>query len=215
MPHASSLRPVILTLALSFATLALTSCSGPKVIDEASVAEAKRAQPTMAGEAAFFDGKLLVEANLGRGFRPRLKREGARSRSGSYGTPGFEDEAARDYARDGEPEYFIPRMSNSTLPAVALRLRVTNQTSAPVEIEFAEFKSYLGNFAVRPVKLAIPAGESAQPDPMNSLLGVTGEQIPVTIGLRLDGKVETHVITMKIIATPPIAPAANNAPKAP
>ena len=213
MLHAT-LRPALI-LAASLTALALTGCSGPKAIDEASIAEARRAQPTMAGETAFFDGKLLVEANLGRGFRPRLKREGARSRPGSYGTPGFEDEAARDYARDGEPEYFIPRMNNSTLPPVALRLRVTNQTSAPIEIEFAEFKSYLGNFAVRPVKLTIPAGESAEPDPMNSLLGVTGQEIPLTVGLRLAGKVETHLITMKVIKTPPVAPAASSAPKAP
>ena len=209
MPHASILR-----LALALATLALTSCSGPKVIDEASVAEAKRAQPTMAGEATFFDGKLLVEANLGRGFRPRLKREGARSRPRTYDSPDFEDEAAREFARDGEPEYFIPRMSNSTLPAVALRLRVTNQTGAPIEVEFAEFKSYLGNFAVRPAKLSVPANESAQPDPMNSLLGVTGEEIPLTVGLRLDGKVETHLITMKVIKAPPVAPPAPPAAEA-
>lgn len=214
MPHAATLRPA-LTLALALATLALTSCSGPKVIDEASIAEAKRAQPTMAGESAFFDGKLLVEANLGRGFRPRLKREGARSRPRSSDSSLFEDEAARDFSRDGEPEYFIPRMSNSTLPAVALRLRVTNQTGVPIEVEFAEAKSYLGNFAVRPVKLTIPANESAEPDPMNSLLGVTGGEIPLTVGLRLDGKLETHVITMKVIKTPPVAPPAAEGSKLP
>lgn len=195
--------------ALLLAALAVFSActSGPRVADEASIAEARKVQPpAMLGEAGFFDEKLLVEVNLGRGFRPRMVKQGWKSRvpeGNAFATTIYSDEAAREIAEEAEEGLFIPRMRNSTLPPVALRLRVSNLTAAPVEVEFIECKSYLGNFAVRPEKITIPAGDSGQPDPMVSLLGVSGEEIPVTVTLRLDGKRETQTLLMVPVKQPP------------
>jgi hypothetical protein len=192
-------RPLpLVSILAGLVALLLSACSGPRVASAESIAEAKRLQvPAMGAEAGFFDGKLVVEVNLGRGFRPRMVKPGWKSHGENvFGTTIYSDEAARDIAEEEEEGMFIPRMRNSTLPPVALRIRVNNLTAAPVEVTFDECKSYLGNFAVRPEKIVVAAGDSAEPDPMVSLLGVTGEEIPVTVTLRVDGKSETHTVVL-------------------
>ena len=206
-------------LPLAFATLfsaafLLTGCSSRRGNDafDTSLPDPKQApRPAMVAEDTFFDGKLLVEATIGRGFRPRLKKY---MRSGSGGEHATRMDPMGSVLRDeelvNEDEYFIPRMRNSTLPPVALRLRLTNQDAQPLEIQFVECRSYLGNFAVRPEKVTLAPGDAGQPDPMTSLLGVTGDEIPLTIGLRLGGKLETKVLTLRIVkpgTTPAATPA--------
>ena len=44
--------------------------------------------------------------------------------------------------------------------------------------------SDLGNFAVRPSKISVSPGQTAEPDPMISQLGVTSDEFPVTVRLR-------------------------------
>jgi hypothetical protein len=181
------------------ASLLLAGCeSGPKVADEASVAAAKETPPpVMQAEANFFDGRILVEVNLGRGFRPRLVRRGARARDlGDPNSVRYQESFAREIAEDEAETIFIPRMTSSTLPPVALRLRLSNLGDVPLDVEILDCKSYLGDFAVRPEKITLAAGESGQPDAMVSLLGVSGQQIPVTLTLRVDGKTETQVATL-------------------
>jgi hypothetical protein len=178
--------------------LAMTGCnSGPRVADAASLAEAKKAAPpVMQAESGFFEGRLLVEANLGRGFRPRLvKRRSGSSFDNPTATVFHVDPQEKELEDDEDPEKYL-RYRNSSLPPVALRLRVYNTTAAPVEVEFRECKSQLGNFAVRPEKITIAPGESGEPDAMVSLLGVSGTEIPVTVTLRLAGKTETHTLTL-------------------
>jgi hypothetical protein len=193
----------------AFALLFLSACSGgPRVADAASIAEAKKVPPpVMQAEAGFFEGKLLVEVNLGRGFRPRMVRSNAKfDRDIVNGTSVFTAPFGTEFETE-EDVVNNSRIRNSSLPPVALRLRVHNTTTAPVEVEFLECKSYLGNFAVRPEKITIAAGESGQPDAMVSLLGVSGSEIPVTIRLRLDGKTETHTtILVPVAKTAPVAP---------
>ena len=132
----SCLRSLSLVL-IGAAALLLTACSSDRRVDEASIAEAKRIMtPTMGAETGLFDGQLLVEANLGRGFRPRLVKPGWKPRAGedASATLVYSDEAAREMTEDEEEGLFIPRMRNSTLPPVALRLRIHNLTTAPVEV---------------------------------------------------------------------------------
>jgi len=171
--------------------------------------------PAMQGYGEFFAGKLMVEASLGRGFRmlPGRMKDYARRNRGGGGEGedddgnGFTDVYYIDQA-DAE-QYFIPRMSNSTLPPIALRVRVTNQTQQPVEVEFLECNSPLGNFAVRPEKITLAAGATGSPDPMTSLLGVAGDEIQLKIGLRVGDAKETKTIILRTIKTapPPQAPA--------
>jgi hypothetical protein len=199
----SSLLPPLLRLSVFLTALALflTGCNGgPRVADAASIAESKKVPPpVMQAETGFFEGKLLVEVNLGRGFRPRLVRSGARSDrnldSSVTGTTLVFGSFSPD-PEDEIPDESRARFRNSTLPPVALRLRVHNVTTSPVEVTFLECKSYLGNFAVRPEKITIAPESSGQPDPMVSLLGVSGTEIPVTITLRLGAQTETHTVVL-------------------
>jgi hypothetical protein len=168
--------------------------------------------PAMQGYDEFFDGKLMVEASLGRGFRLRpgmMKNYANRHRGGRGG--GGEGEGDNSDAfgeiyyvsQEDTEQYFIPRMSNSTLPPVALRVRVTNQTKQPVEVEFLECNSLLGNFAVRPEKITVAAGETGSPDPMTSLLGMTGNELQLKVSLRVGGAQETKILTLHTIKTAP------------
>ena len=192
-------------VSLSALAFLFSACSNSRVADAASIAESKKVPPpVMQGETAFFENQLLVEVNLGRGFRPRIVRSSAIDREPTDGRSVFDSAFVVDEP-ESEVQTNIWQRRNSTLPPVALRLRVHNTTAAPVEIEFLECKSYLGNFAVRPEKITIPAGESGQPDAMVSLLGVSGQEIPVTISLRLNGKSETKtvvIVPVKSAASP-------------
>ena len=173
--------------------------------------------PSMQGYGEFFGGKLMVEASLGRGFRMRpggMKNYAGRHRGGGGGGGGEgEDEGDGGdsfsdvyyVSQEDSEQAFIPRMSNSTLPPVALRVRVTNQAQQPVEIVFLECNSVLGNFAVRPEKITVAAGETGSPDPMTSLLGVPTDEIKLTVGLQVGGVKETKVITLHTIKTAPAA----------
>lgn len=161
-------------------------------------------RPTMQGYADFFDGKVLVEASIGRGFRMRpgkMKEFDRNNRRGGSEESPFAEIYYLDDKEDAEDQYFIPRMNNSTLPPVALRLRVTNQFAEPVEIEFTDCDSTLGNFAVRPEKISIPAGETAGPDPMTSLLGITNDEIQLKVGLKMGATKEVKTLVLHIIET--------------
>jgi hypothetical protein len=159
--------------------------------------EQQAERPTMQGQEAFFDGKLLVEANLGRGFRLRqVRKRDFQSRAGLG--DGFTDVYLLEEP-EPEEQVYIPRMANSTLPPVALRLRVTNGTDAPADVEFLHCDSSLGNFAVRPERLTIAPGESGMPDLMTSLLGVMSNEIQLKVGLRFAGKSESKIVTLKVL----------------
>lgn len=190
-------RPFPLLLAVcSLALLSFSGCAHEKEYVPETDPKAPP-PPTMQGYAEFFDGKLLVEASLGRGFRMRPGRmRDMLNRRGDDADP-FSDTYYVD--DEVESQYFIPRMSNSTLPPVALRLRVTNQLKEPVEVEFLECNSLLGNFAVRPEKVTIAAGETGAPDPMTSLLGLSAGEFQLKVGLKVGGVPETKVLMMHVI----------------
>ena len=86
-------------------------------------------------------------------------------------------------------------------PPVTLEVSLHNLSDAPVDVEIREVNSALGNFAVRPEHLLLaPDAESAL-DPMVSQLADVGDDVPVTVSLRLAGKTETQVITMHSVET--------------
>jgi hypothetical protein len=91
------------------------------------------------------------------------------------------------------------RAQGSPMPPVTLRVQIENRGTEPVEIEVTDVNSELGNFAVRPSKLTIAPGEKGTLDPMVSQLGVTSDEIPVKIAVRLAGKKDTQVIAVKNI----------------
>jgi hypothetical protein len=83
------------------------------------------------------------------------------------------------------------------MPPVALRLRLTNKSKETVEVTFVLCKSELGDFAVRPEKLALAPDQSAEPDPMTSRLGLTSDALVLHVSLRVAGKVEQKDLVLK------------------
>jgi hypothetical protein len=98
----------------------------------------------------------------------------------------------------------------SPLPPVTTRLKLENRGSEPVEIEISEVNSDLGNFAVRPSKLKIEPGQTSEPDPMISQLGVTSDEISVQVTLRRGGVKETHILKVLHVAKPAVAGSGGN-----
>jgi hypothetical protein len=106
-------------------------------------------------------------------------------------------------------------MKESNLPPVTLRLHITNTSDAPIEIVFNGCDSALGNFVVMPEKLTIPAGQSAEPDPMRSLLGIPSDQVPIELSIAMPGKSEKKTVTLQLDQPPATmteAPAPATAP---
>ena len=96
------------------------------------------------------------------------------------------------------------RAQGSPMPPVTLRVAFENRGTAPIELEITEINSELGNFAVRPDKLKLAPGEKGVLDPMISQLGVTSDEIPLKVSVRLGGKKETQVILVKNIILPSV-----------
>jgi len=82
-------------------------------------------------------------------------------------------------------------------PPVMIHLRFTNNGPEKADLIIADFLSPLGNFAVRPDKLALEPGQSLEVDPMTSRLAgeVTGGEI--TLSLKLGKETETKTVTLE------------------
>jgi hypothetical protein len=112
-------------------------------------------------------------------------------------------------ADDGGPQ--APPIHAINQPGVQLRIRLTNHREISIVVEVADFNSDLGNFVVLPEKIAIAPGASVEADPMVSRLGVRETEIPVTVRLRLEGKSDQQILTLKVVKEPaPVAPAPMN-----
>ena len=102
------------------------------------------------------------------------------------------------------------RRRESEMPGAVLRLRLENKSLATVVVEIRQMNSDLGNFAVRPDTVTLAPGQSVEPDPMESLLGLDTYSLPVTVTLREGGLTETKILTLR-----PKTPAAPATPPAP
>lgn len=192
--------------------------------------------PEMAAHGMFFAGKIEVEVLLGRGgfemrdaargdARPGGRGEGrgrggfsmgggggGRRGGGGGGRPqggsdGSESSASRGPGArndDGTPAIHIVA---SNLPPVRLHLRLTNHGEQPADIEIPDFNSELGNFVVQPPKMLLLPNQSNEADPMTSTLGVKSDEIPLTVAIRSNGKLEKQVLTLRIVPPATTAPA--------
>lgn len=210
-----------ITALLATGLIGLYGChSAPETRDlmvEEAHANAGDRPVAMKGEGAFADGKLAVVATVTRGFQ-RVgnhpgsgKREGGRSWRkkdvdafsddyffGSAETEEQQKEAVQEYVRQA----MARRAAGSPMPPVTLKVVFENHGTEPIEITPTEVNSDLGNFAARPTKLTVAAGESGVLEPMISQLGVTNDVIPLTVSIRVGGKSETQVITIKSVIAP-------------
>ena len=210
--------------------LILAGCGGdhPHHRDhDESMGPAPAPRPVMHGAQSYFAGKVVVEASLGEGFRHG--GAGGGDESGGNGGGGHGHHGGhRGGAAGGSGEgggsgggggYLGGGgLNESSLPPVSLRLHVTNTSDAPIEVTFNACDSSLGNFVVMPEKITVAAGQSAEPDPMRSLLGVTADEIPIELSLAVAGKTEKKTLTLRLdqpAATMNEAPAATPAPNVP
>jgi hypothetical protein len=182
--------------------------------------------PDMAGEARFFSERIEAELSLGRsGFPPRetASREGRRREPSSGPFQPNQDAAVRVGGRPGGggrppgrpfPAHDGPTATGGTgaapmraagEPPVQLRLRLTNHGADAADVEVTDFDSRLGNFVVQPRHLVIPPGESMEADPMTSELGVDSGEIPVVVGIRVNGEREKQTVVLRV--KPGTAPA--------
>ena len=199
------------------AIFSFTGCSDrpPREDAQAELMNAETAKPEMSAQDSFFDGKLLVEANLGRGFSGRggpgggghgggRRGGGGHHGGGGMGGPGGGSEGEMG-GPGGEGGASIA-MQESTMPPVALHLRLTNKSKETLDVTFVLCKSELGDFAVRPEKLALAPDQTAEPDAMTSRLGLTSDELVLRVSLKTGGVVEAKDLVLKAVAvgkTPP------------
>jgi hypothetical protein len=185
----------LFAFALSFF---LAGCGGGRQLEsEPAVALGPNGKPLplMMAKGGFFNGSLLAEILLSQsrgrgGFHP----------APVHGLPAADDDSASNDDIKITPEMIDEmrtRRAESPLPPIVMWLQLTSTAGQPLKVEIVDFKSDLGSFAVQPEQVALTPGQSVEAEPMISRLGVTSLEIPVTVTLRLNGKTETHVLTLR------------------
>jgi hypothetical protein len=174
-------------LAIAATLIGAVALSGPGCIhseDEVAAAVVAGEKPVaMAGSDTFFSGKLSVQVTLARGLGKGLRKN---------------NDAGKSYSAfahsSGATEI------GNTVPPVTLHLIVTNLDSKAVTVQLLDFNSDLGDFAIDPDTLTIDPGASGEPTTMVSNLGVSSDEIPFTVTLKLGGVKETHVVKVRSLA---------------
>lgn len=191
-----------------------SSATGPRdLMSDEARAEGGERPVAMRGDGSFLGGKLAAFATVSRGFDRGPRRQGPGDRGGrrrrnddfsddypiSFGeTEEEQKEAMEEYIRQVK----AVRARGSPMPPVTLDVLFENRGTEPVEVVVNEVNSELGNFAVRPPKLTLAPGEKGRLEPMISQLGVTSDEIPVTVGVRVGNNAETQVIVVKNVLAP-------------
>jgi hypothetical protein len=144
---------------------------------------------SMEGNDTFFDGKVAVKVTLGRGIGRGLHKS---SKDKDYTYQKYTDSSSKS-------------LLGSPLPPVTLHLILTNLSHDSVTIKMVDFVSDMGNFAIDPEQLTIAPGDSAEPTPMVSELGVTSDEMPFKVTLRYGAARETKVFPVRLVRddTPP------------
>jgi hypothetical protein len=186
--------------ALLLAALAVgeTGCGSRPKADAFDEAVAGGERPVaMKGDALFFDGRIAATVTISRGVG---HGEHMSKKGGAFGgEERMDSDEINAYVR-------ARGALGSPLPPVTLRLKLENKGAATVQVDILESNSDLGNFAVRPEVLSLAPGQSGEPDPMLSQLGVTSDDIPVKVTLKVNGKTESHAIAVKSVVMPPGSP---------
>ncbi|PTY03781.1 hypothetical protein DB347_21365 [Opitutaceae bacterium EW11] len=190
-------RPLLFTFLLA---LALSGCSdAPRRGPRSGPMGSPQATPTLTAQESFSDGQLIVQAIVSPGDEARMGGRGpggGGSRRRHMGPPPEGGEG------EGEDMPQRSHFNDSPMPPVVLKLHVTNQGSTPLNVVFVECNSALGNFGIRPERATIQPGQSVDPDRMTSLLGVSGEDLPVTVTLKINGKTEKRTLTLHVTSAP-------------
>ena len=191
-------------LVVGLLTVAIVGCSGigRQSTSRQDDAETIAAAPiAMQGETDYFDGSVSARVTVSRGFGEEMSQKLQKKIEEDTPTLAevFEEELADRVKHPfGETiqkmSALVPR--GSPIPPVIIRLRLTNRGTEARDVEILELNSVLGNFVVQPSPVAVPAGGTAEPEALSSRLGVTSEQIPVTVVLRMNGRTERQTVNV-------------------
>jgi hypothetical protein len=213
-----TLRYITAAGALGLLGLVGTGCASNLPPDPMAEAAGSGEKPVaMKGDANFFDAKIAATVTISRGFNrgadrgkqgPLRGRSRDRKDASTIGLSDYPSISGNESESEQKEIYedmvrraHAQRAAGSPMPPVTIRLKLENRGSEPVEIELLEVNSDLGNFAVRPTKLTLAAGQAGETEPMVSQLGVTSDDIPMKVGLRTAGKKEVQVISVKSLFT--------------
>ena len=240
MPSVTPLRLVRRQLLLIAVVIGLAACGREHARHEASgdlgpgESGGRAPVPRMEARGMFFGGDLEVETLLAHAgatwARDADQTPGDSGRKGSGGSSGGGFGGGRGGGHRGgggnrgggsggapeEGTQRTPPIHASNGPGVQLHLRFTNHSSVAVVVEVVDFDSALGDFVVQPDKIEVPPGASAEADPMVSRLGIGTEEIPLTVKLRIDTRVDQQVLMLRVEteeapapAGPPTAPSSS------
>jgi hypothetical protein len=141
---------------------------------------------SMEGSDLFFGGKVGVKVTLSRGIGHGLhKDKGGRD---------------KDYTYQKYTDNESKQMLGSPLPPVTLHLILTNNSQDPVTVTMVDFDSEMGNFAVDPETLTLAAGQTGEPTPMVSDLGVSSDTIMFKVTLKYGATKESRSFPVGIVA---------------
>jgi hypothetical protein len=155
-------------------------------------------QVVMAGTGTYFGGILVAKVTVGRGIGHGLGK-------GSGHRSGGSDEDRKTYQDYADTDHKV--IMGAPLPPVTLHLILTNAGPGTLSVTIDDFDSDLGNFVVDPEVISLAPGETAEPIPMVSQLGVSSDDIPFTVSLIVAGQKETRTIEVKDVVDAPAAPA--------
>jgi hypothetical protein len=180
------------------AALALAGCASPH--ERTVVLPPAAATPAMAAAGNFFNGQIAFLVTLSGGPGSLGGHNGYRHKASPLSYKDKDDE---------DRSSFRDNSIGSPLPAVIMKLHLTNHGKVAVKVSVPEFKSVLGNFAVRPDTLSLAPGQSAEADPMISRIGFEGTELPVSLTLQRDDQKENQSVILRLIpGAAPLAPPA-------
>jgi hypothetical protein len=188
---ANRLTLVLCAAGMSLA-LALSGCSHTQNDEMTNAVVAGEKPVAMEGSDSFFDGRVAVKVTLSRGIGRGLRKSGREK--GDYTYQAYADNENKS-------------MLGSPLPPVTLHLILTNRSDGPMTVSLIDFVSDMGNFAIEPDTLTIAPGQTAEPTPMVSQLGVSSDVIPFKVTLKFGVAKESRTFPVRIIAPAPAAPA--------
>ena len=204
MPHKTSptsrLAHLMAAGALAWA-LAATGCVNKSNDELTKAVVTGEKQIVMAGTGNYFGGILEAKVTVGRGIGHGLSQGGRRGGGGS----GHQEEDRKTYQDYADTDLKV--VQGTPLPPVTLHLVLTNSGPGPLSVTIDDFESELGNFVVDPEVVVLAPGETKEPTPMVSQLGVSSDDIPFTVSLIVAGQKETRRIEVKDVVDKPASPA--------
>lgn len=187
--------------ALLLALSAVSGCSSPGRPDRKAIA----IQPTLVAETTFFADALAARVSLqpfafpmagpgggagGRGSGGRRAGGPPGGGMGGMGGPPPDGAGMEEGARDMRPMMSAP-------PRLSLHVAFTNRGTETLEFSPRDVICDLGNFGVRPERLALAPGQTAEIDPMSSNFPMVIKELSVELRVKRGTESETRLVRLQ------------------